>query len=117
MKTITEILELIVIGFFLIVVCMMVAGCGTIYKLVEQPDGTYKKIPIMACETFAVDLSCSEKETAVLSDVKFILTDGTKVEAENAIITTEKSYSTRGRTEGVSKNVANAVQGSLGVVM
>ena len=117
MKTITEILELIVWGFFIVAVCLCISGCGTMSKMKLQADGTYKKVPIMTAETFLVDLDMSESETKILTDAEFILLDGTKVKAKSAIITTEKHYSTKGRSEGLAKQGANLAQGAFQSVM
>ena len=90
---------------------MALSGCGTMYKMVELPDGTYKKVPIITASTFLLDFKVKEKDTAVLEDAEFTMLDGTKVKAANAIITTEREYETKGRGTDYAKAGGQIAQG------
>jgi len=87
MKTITNILELLIIGFCMIVASLLITGCGTMSRMELQADGSYKEIPLMNCKTFARDLSYSYTETITSPD--------------GTVTVKSEQYSTKGTTAGI----------------
>ena len=92
-------------------------GCGTMFKLVEQPDGTYKKVPIVTAQTFFLDLEVEEEDTSIMDDAVFTMTDGTVVRAKNAILTQKRKYRTKGRGNDYAKGIGATAQGIASTTM
>ena len=77
---------------------LFLTGCGTMYKLVEQPDGSYKEVPIMRVRSLARDFDFEETKSKLI---------GT-----NIIEITKTRYSSKGTTAsviGASANLMGAV--------
>ena len=87
MKTITNILEWFWILVIVAAACMCFSGCGTMYKMEEMPDGTFKEIPVMRVKSLARDLSYSCVETTTTSN--------------GTVTIKSETYSTKGTTAGI----------------
>ena len=60
------------IYIILLTLAICLTGCVTAYKLEEQPDGTFKRIPLATVNSFLADLNYESKHETVSNGVKTV---------------------------------------------
>ena len=45
------------------------SACATAYRLVEQPDGTYKKVPIVTVDSVLADLNYESLDVTITNNI------------------------------------------------